>query len=437
MNDIDDDFEECDFKNAIYEIYDPSGTFVSYCPRKRFYWYINKEPQIAKTMDNKKNAVQLLFEPEFRGKHIKKFVKREYICSVCGTKENIKVIHVICSNFRKYFPVHKKSHNSSDIIYLCNCDYKNFNSAMMEYKLDLMEQYDIYLDDFEDLELKKIVNLAKKIIIKKSKKQSNNTLLNNIVDYQEKNNCIIINNIQLSNNYIFTDNDYTYISQIQYSKEINNCKNVEEYIVTKCLTDDKKIDEFTLNYKKYFTEKLEANYLPIDFYIDYEKIAVVITSDIKNALALYSYLEQNMVCCVFVLLHNNIDKNKWLNISKSFYKYNNLIENNECEKYFSSHLLKKIYLIENYKQLNNEQLNDIFTYLNDIYITDKIYCEENENIMSLLNLNTKINKFTYDVKIFNDLFKQYSDLPLSVLIEKANKMSNENKEYFKTIIKEI
>ena len=114
------DDEDDDSKNIIYEIYGPDNVFKSYCPKKRFQWYLNKDPKIAILMENKENAIKLLFNPTFKGTYIKKFVKRDYICSICGTKSDLKIIHVINSKFKKYLPVHKKSHNSSDIIYLCN-----------------------------------------------------------------------------------------------------------------------------------------------------------------------------------------------------------------------------------------------------------------------------------------------------------------------------
>src|SRR5690554_4979303 len=106
---------------AKYEnckIISKSGQLIGYCGRSKLEWYLKKE--LGSLIDEK--SVQLNFDPipkNYQNFEIYESQERKNICVVCGLDKFLNKCHIVPLEFRKWFPLEKKSHKSHDILLLC------------------------------------------------------------------------------------------------------------------------------------------------------------------------------------------------------------------------------------------------------------------------------------------------------------------------------
>lgn len=98
----------------------PDGETLCTCDRKKADWYVMKE--LGNVVCEDPFTVRLTFEPSGRalgnvGAYYTKVKKNE--CVVCGAEDKFIRKNVVPREYRKYFPLVMKSHQSHDVLLLC------------------------------------------------------------------------------------------------------------------------------------------------------------------------------------------------------------------------------------------------------------------------------------------------------------------------------
>ena len=98
----------------------PDGDILCTCDRKKAEWYVTKE--LGEVIKEEPFTVKLKFEPSGRalgevGQYYTQVKLNQ--CVVCGTAEKFIRKNVVPREYRKYFPLVMKAHQSHDILLLC------------------------------------------------------------------------------------------------------------------------------------------------------------------------------------------------------------------------------------------------------------------------------------------------------------------------------
>ncbi|KAI4488611.1 hypothetical protein M0802_011427 [Mischocyttarus mexicanus] len=98
----------------------PDGDILCTCDRKKAEWYIKKN--LADIVEEQPFTVRLKFEPSGRalgevGQYYTQVKVNQ--CVVCGASENFIRKNVVPREYRKYFPLVMKAHQSHDVLLLC------------------------------------------------------------------------------------------------------------------------------------------------------------------------------------------------------------------------------------------------------------------------------------------------------------------------------
>ncbi|XP_076164797.1 exonuclease 3'-5' domain-containing 2 isoform X2 [Ptiloglossa arizonensis] len=98
----------------------PDGDILCTCNRKKAEWYITKG--LGEMIDKEPFTVRLKFEPSGRalgevGQYYTQIKVNQ--CVVCGDSEKFIRKNVVPREYRKYFPLVMKTHQSHDVLLLC------------------------------------------------------------------------------------------------------------------------------------------------------------------------------------------------------------------------------------------------------------------------------------------------------------------------------
>ena len=237
-------------KNAKYDnckIYSLDDKFLGFCDQKKYDWYVKKE--LVTVIDDK--TIKLNFEPKLNGKDGKfeEYCKVEMKtqCVVCGNKKNLNKFHVIPSEFRKFFPIHMKSHASHDVVLVCTPCHNELNCIYGEYREFLLLKYNIEVNQ----ESCKIKTCAK-----------NQLKLINKSDKTKKNNIKMVNNETILNEYLghpYSIEELEELKNLCIYDGIGSAKSIGEYIVSK---NKNYLEQFEETWRNIFIEQIEPKFLP-------------------------------------------------------------------------------------------------------------------------------------------------------------------------------
>ena len=233
-----------------YEIYNMDGTtFLAYCDKGKFNWYLKKNLAVQ----TGEKSIKLLFSVKNNNnKEIKKN-KKENICYVCDDKNNLTKYHVIPSEYKKHMPVEFKSHNSLDILPLCQDCKSTASSESENFKRELGYEYNISPDKFIDYDKVELKYLARKINKIKNINKNNKYLIESISNMEE----ILGRKI--------TDDDLKNYEKIKINKTYEDSKTPGEYIVKKIISENK-LSDFVKRWKDHFITTMNPIHLPENFY---------------------------------------------------------------------------------------------------------------------------------------------------------------------------
>ncbi|XP_015610219.1 exonuclease 3'-5' domain-containing protein 2 [Cephus cinctus] len=116
----------------------PDGEMLCTCDRKKAEWYVSKG--LGSVVSKDPFTVKLNFEPAGRalgdvGRYYTQV--KENQCVVCGTSKTFIRKNVVPREYRKYFPLVMKAHQSHDVLLLCpSChEISNYHDLQLRRKL--------------------------------------------------------------------------------------------------------------------------------------------------------------------------------------------------------------------------------------------------------------------------------------------------------------
>lgn len=121
----------------------PDGDILCTCDKKKAEWYVSK--QLGEIVETDPFTVKLKFEPSGRalgevGKYYTQIKVNQ--CVVCGTSDKFIRKNVVPREYRKYFPLVMKSHQSHDILLLCPACHEVSNCHDLQLRRKLAELCD-------------------------------------------------------------------------------------------------------------------------------------------------------------------------------------------------------------------------------------------------------------------------------------------------------
>ncbi|XP_014203861.1 exonuclease 3'-5' domain-containing protein 2 [Copidosoma floridanum] len=121
----------------------PDGEILCTCDKKKAEWYVFK--QLGDVVQEDPFTIRLKFEPSGRalgevGRYYTQVKKNQ--CVVCGTSDKFVRKNVVPREYRKYFPIVMKSHQSHDILLLCPTCHQNSNFYDLQLRRELAEKCD-------------------------------------------------------------------------------------------------------------------------------------------------------------------------------------------------------------------------------------------------------------------------------------------------------
>lgn len=116
----------------------PDGDILCTCDRKKAEWYVKKN--LGSVIQENPYTVRLKFEPSGRalgevGQYYTQIKVNQ--CVVCGSSENFIRKNVVPREYRKYFPLVMKAHQSHDVLLLCSKCHEVSNSYDLLLRLKL------------------------------------------------------------------------------------------------------------------------------------------------------------------------------------------------------------------------------------------------------------------------------------------------------------
>ncbi|KAK0161502.1 hypothetical protein PV327_009965 [Microctonus hyperodae] len=116
----------------------PDGEILCTCDRKKAEWYITKELGIK--INDEPLTVRLNFEPSGRASgEVGQYYTQVKVnqCVVCGAQDKFIKKNVVPREYRKYFPLIMKAHQSHDVLLLCPACHEVSNRNDLEFRKKL------------------------------------------------------------------------------------------------------------------------------------------------------------------------------------------------------------------------------------------------------------------------------------------------------------
>lgn len=226
------------------KIQSPNDTFLGFCDKKKFNWYIKK----GLACQISENTIKLNFEPKIKGqnKQFEDYYNREHpsLCVSCGFTENLHKFHVVPLEFRRHFPEELKSHASHDVLLLCaNCQ-DDVNSLYHQYREYLLNKFNLKVD---------VVTYKMKTFVNKYLKYKDTM--------PQKYKDIYIEKFTEYLGHVPSDDEINELSKKSHYIGLANCSDVGEYIVSK-YNEKGEILKFEEKWRKMFVDNLEPEFLP-------------------------------------------------------------------------------------------------------------------------------------------------------------------------------
>ncbi|XP_033324794.2 exonuclease 3'-5' domain-containing 2 [Megalopta genalis] len=118
----------------------PDGDVLCTCDQKKAEWYINKG--LGEMIDQDPFTVRLKFEPSGRALgEVGQYYTQVKInqCVVCGLSDKFIRKSVVPREYRKYFPLVMKAHQSHDILLLCPICHQKSNGYDLQLRRKLSD----------------------------------------------------------------------------------------------------------------------------------------------------------------------------------------------------------------------------------------------------------------------------------------------------------
>jgi len=253
------------YENVIMQ--GPDGLVLCSINYKKANWYLQRDLAEWFSEDPENPILRLKIQPGGKGHAGDEYymAKKENKCVVCGQAEKNCRFSIVPHSFRKYFPLHLKSHASHDIVLLCQrCLHQvsnhaeNFRRKLIFEETGLTNPYPSY-EVSEDV--KDIVKIASGI-----KAHSDRIPANRLAEMKEQ----LKAYLKHPEDYELTEQDIEDASKLTFKTKLE-VSTPEETIVKK-LTTTADFQKFIERFRANFIETANPKHMPIGWRLDHSVI---------------------------------------------------------------------------------------------------------------------------------------------------------------------
>ena len=284
----------------------PDNELLCYCNMDKIDWYMSRN--LAEIIKDNPMTIKLKFEPSGRGwtqlnelkvsYDTQKIPSRVNQCVVCGQKENYLRYHIVPLLYRIHFPEDMKSHNAYDVLLLCWRCLEKANRHSEKKKQQIANKYNVPLQQFnEAVKLKNYIEGLTKSIINYRKfkatmpEDRRQKLVDGFFELYDK---IVKESDHLQEHFreellklekdekgkiVINEKFEEFFLQVPNYKKIvkkssnKDFKNIHGKLVIEQFESRGKIDLFVQEWRQFFLDSMDPQFLPQDWLMTLEKKA--------------------------------------------------------------------------------------------------------------------------------------------------------------------
>lgn len=221
----------------------PDGTTLTMHSRKRANWYISKDLAEIVSDDIDGFVFKLKFNPKIKRIDDLFYVtKKDNVCVVCCSCEDLTAHHIVPRCYRRYFPKNIKSYSNHDILPLCvNC-HLGYEKESEKYKNVLFEKFNVTMNLEDKYFVLNQIRAGKYASSLLSNKNVPETRKQEMLDYIKS----------------IYDVDHIDLKTIQNQSWDVKYSSLFKEVVDKIIN----MDEFIIGWRKHFVDTLQPQFLP-------------------------------------------------------------------------------------------------------------------------------------------------------------------------------
>jgi len=246
-----------------WKMLDMDGQPMCMCGEDRADWYIKRG--LAKLVSKHPPVFQLTFIPHGPGHrdHGAEYFlsEKESICVVCGSTE-VTRHHVVPYQYRRYLPLEYKSRRSHDILLLCLEHHEEYERHSLELQRVIAKRYGI--------EAGPLKNEGREIAIKVG--MISRTLLSRKLKDKipAERRAELTRWVALHLGHDPDDGDLMdlYLTALSLKHRRTLPEETHGYRVAQKLIEEGTIEDFVIEWRQHFIDKMKPAYLPIGWTVD-------------------------------------------------------------------------------------------------------------------------------------------------------------------------
>ena len=278
-------------KHPIYEsckMLAPDGQQLCYCDNKKMTWYVSRN--LAEIISEDPPVFRLFFEPNARGckdendKSSNFYItSRTNCCVICGQEKDYLRFHIIPLIYRSCFPENLKSHKSHDVVLLCLSCHERARLVYEKKKKEISNKYNVPLNVLSDgkvnyLKLQqfqkkcKVLLRVKNPLPEEAKNKIKKNLINSFTElmssFDSFKEFVEENEIKCEKEEDINDKFCELFSEkFEIGENMGNKKNMHGQLVLEKVKD---LKEFIREWRKFFVDSFNPQFLPSEWSIDHE-----------------------------------------------------------------------------------------------------------------------------------------------------------------------
>lgn len=283
--------EKFSCKSPIYEnckMLAPDGQQLCFCDYKKMTWYVSRN--LAEIISEDPPVFRLFFEPNARGckdendKSSNFYItSRTNCCVICGQEKDYLRFHIIPLIYRSCFPENLKSHKSHDVVLLCLSCHERARLVYEKKKKEISNKYNVPLNVLSDgkvnyLKLQqfqkkcKVLLRVKNPLPEEAKNKIKKNLINSFTElmssFDSFKEFVEENEIKCEKEEDINDKFCELFSEkFEIGENMGNKKNMHGQLVLEKVKD---LKEFIREWRKFFVDSFNPQFLPSEWSIDHE-----------------------------------------------------------------------------------------------------------------------------------------------------------------------
>jgi exonuclease 3'-5' domain-containing protein 2 len=224
----------------------PDGTNLGFINNKRAKKFL--EWGIVVWQEDK--VLRMTREPTgYVVRHQSMLVPRKDICTVCGTDKDGSFHHIVPYCYRRCFDEAYKTHNSYDVVLLCDEHHRQYEKVASAFKTKIAERYGVVSDQHPDSTmqyLRKVRGAAVSLLMGGDKipDDRKERLLKAVREHLKKEE--------------ITEDDLKQLIKMK----CNDRRLTSSYAVMQKVIAEKSIEDFVVEWRKHFMETMKPQFMP-------------------------------------------------------------------------------------------------------------------------------------------------------------------------------